>query len=186
MIIWSYGLMLVLPVFLSILVASVLRLSALTLVLPLLGIVVSIFLLPFGFGNAYAAKLIGSIAGAAPRPEDHFFVQLTLSPRIRSGLRAFAEDADDLGQLSFTDSALLFRGDSVTLSVPFTQIQSIESNNVGWRGLFVYGRRLVVVVSGLPNVTAVEFAERSSWLLPTSRKITRQLYARLSTAAAKP
>jgi hypothetical protein len=49
------------------------------------------------------------------------------------------------------------------------------------RGLFVYGRRIKVVVSGLPQVEALEFAERTSWLLPTSRAITRGLHQRLST-----
>ena len=57
-----------------------------------------------------------------------------------------------------------------------------RSQNIGLRGLFVYGRRIKVVPSGLPQIESLEFAERSSWLLPDSRRITRKLAERLSTS----
>jgi hypothetical protein len=107
-------------------------------------------------------------------------VQLTLSPRIRTGIRSALEDADDVGYLSFSGSGLVFRGDSVKLSLPFDCVEEVRPHNIGLRGLFVYGRRIRVVISGLPNVDSIELAERSSLLLPTSRKVTRKLHAQLS------
>jgi len=112
----------------------------------------------------------------------NFIVQLTLTPRLRSGLRALLEDADDIGWLSVTPSSLLFRGDSIQLTVPFTQIQQLEPQSIGWRGLFVWGPRVRLRVSGLPKVEALEFAERSSWLLPASRRTARRLFRCLSEA----
>ena len=79
------------------------------------------------------------------------------------------------GYLSFTESGLLFQGDSVTLSIPFDHLDKVRPENSGLRGLFVYGRRIRIVASGLPEVEALEFAERSSLLLPESRRITRKL-----------
>jgi hypothetical protein len=126
-------------------------------------------------------RLVQSLNPAAGKSEDGFIVQLTLSPRIRSGLRAIVDDADDIGYLSFTETGLLFQGDSVKLFVPFDQIEQVRPQNIGLRGLFVYGRRIKVRVSGLPQATSIEFAERSSWLLSDSRRITRKLSERLST-----
>ena len=102
-----------------------------------------------------------------------------------SGLRGLLEDADDIGCLSFTSSEFVFHGDSVKLSVPFDQIERVRRQNVGLRGLFVYGPRIELAVSGLPNIKSLEFAERSSWLLPTSRRTTRKLFECLSAKAEK-
>jgi hypothetical protein len=176
----AYGFFLAVPVFASILVVSVLKFGLHTVLIPLLVIAGTAVFLPFGLGNPYVARLVRSLMPGGGSGAKGFIVQLTLSPRIRSGLRAMSEDADDIGYLSFSESGLLFEGDSVRLSVPFDCIQEVRSHNIGLRGLFVYGRRIRVVVSGLPNVESFELAERSSWLLPTSRKITRELCEQLS------
>jgi len=176
----AYGLFLAAPIFISVLIISVLKFGILTFLVPFLAILVTAFFLPFGLGNAYVVRLVRSINPAAGTTPDSFIVQLTLWPRIRSGMRAVIDDADDVGLLSFTDSALVFQGDSINLSVPFDEIKEFRPQNVGLRGRFVYGRRISVVVSGLPNVESLEFVERSSWLLPASRATTKRLYERLS------
>jgi len=181
----AYGLLLVAPLLLSILAISLLTFSLLTILIPFLVMVATAYLLPFGLGNTHIARLVRSISSDAVEGET-FVVQLTLSPRIRTGLRAVLEDADDIGYLTFTSAGLRFRGDSVTLSVPFDRIAKVQPQNVGLRGSFVYGRRIKVVVSGLPRVESFEFAERTSWLLPKSRAITRSLCQRLSTKAPQP
>jgi hypothetical protein len=136
--------------------------------------------LPFGFGNPHAARLVGKL-GQTPKPgQPAWTVQLALTPRLQSGLRSLFEDADDLGLLSVEDSALVFRGDSVQLTVPFSQIQEVRRRNIGLRGLFVYGSRTVVSVGGLPNVMRLEFAERASLWLPGSRRASEQLFQSLS------
>jgi hypothetical protein len=180
----AYGMLLILPIFSSIMVVSVIKLSILTVLIPLGALVVTACFLPFGLGNTYITHLVRSLNPAGSSNGDGFIVQLTLSPRLRSGLRALLEDADDIGYLSLGAGELCFEGDSVKLSVPWQSIQLVRSRNIGLRGLFVYGRRIKLVAFGWPEVESIEFAERSSWLLPASRAITRKLYERLSTSAA--
>ena len=175
----AYGILLAAPFFAAILVVSLIKFGILTVLIPLLAVAATAYFLPFGLGNAHVTRLVQSLNPAAGKSEDGFIVQLTLSPRIRSGLRAILDDADDIGYLSFTGTELLFQGDSVKLSVPFNYIEQVQPQNIGLRGLFVYGRRIRVRVSGLPEIESFEFAERSSWLLPNSRAITRKLYERL-------
>lgn len=190
MIISAYGVLLLLPLFFSILLVSLLKFSLLTILIPLLVVIATVCLLPFGLGNTYVTRLVSSLATAAGKGEDEFVVQLTLSPRIRSGVRAILDDADDVGYLSLTSAEVVFQGDSVKLSVPYDHIVEIQPHNVGLRGLFVYGRRIGVLVSGSPRMEGLEFTERSSWLLFTSKRITRRLYeqlsAKVSAAAAEP
>jgi hypothetical protein len=176
----AYGILLAAPLLIAILVVSLIHFGILTLLIPLLVVVATAYFLPFGLGNTHVARLVRSLNPAAGKGEDSFIVQLTLSPRIRSGLRAILDDADDIGSLNFTGSGLVFQGDSVSLSVPFDHIEQVRPLNIGLRGLFVYGRRIKVVAAGLPQITSFEFAERSSWLLPESRRITRMLSDRLS------
>jgi hypothetical protein len=176
----AYGILLVPPFFIAILVVSVIKFGLLTALIPFLALAATAYFLPFGLGNAHVTRLVQSFHPAAGKEENGFIVQLTLWPRIRSGLRAILDDADDIGYLSFTGSGLLFQGDSITLSVPFDHLEHVQPRNSGLRGLFVYGRRIKIVVSGLPDIDAFEFAERSSWFLPDSRSITRKLYKRLA------
>ena len=176
----AYGLLLVAPLFISIMAVSVMTLSLLTLLIPLLVVAATAYFLPFGLGNTHITRLVRSLTPAATKDGEGFIVQLTLSPRIRSGLRAILEDADDIGYLSFHGTELLFQGDSVQLSVPLDCIAQVQPQNVGLRGRFVYGRRIKVVVSGSPQLESFEVAERSSLLLPKSRAITKRLFARLS------
>jgi hypothetical protein len=177
----AYGALLAAPFVISVLVVSVTKFGLLTALIPLSVVAATAYFLPFGLGNTHITRLVRSLNPTVAKRGEGFVVQLTLSPRLRSGLRALLEDADDIGYLTFSGNELLFQGDSVKLSVPFDRIELVRPRNIGLRGLFVYGRRIKVVVSGLPQVESVEFAERSSWLLPTSRAITRRLYQRLST-----
>jgi hypothetical protein len=176
----AYGIFLVLPMLASILLVSVVRFGIMTVLIPFLGIALTSIFLPFGQGNPQIVRLLRSQAPVGSQSPDSYIVQLTLSPRIRSGFRALLEDADDIGYLTFTGSELVFAGDSVKLLLPRDCVTEVRPQNIGLRGLFVYGRRIRVNITGLPNVDSVEVAERSSWLLPTSRRLTRQLFARLS------
>jgi len=183
----AYGMLMITPIFSAIIAVSVIKLGVFTVLIPLLALAATAFFLPFGLGNTHVTRLVRSLNPGAGQKGDGFIVQLTVSPRLRSGLRALLEDADDIGYLTFSGKGLSFQGDSVQLSVPWENIQLVRSLNIGWRGLFVYGRRIKLVVSGWPEVESFEIAERSSWLLPASRAITRRLYERLSTNfAPKP
>lgn len=169
----AFGLLLMVPVLVSMLAVSVMKFSALTFLLPLVTIAAALYFLPFGFGNPCVAKLARSLK---PADRTSVLVQLTLTPRLCSGLRAFVEDADDIGWLSLTDSELAFNGDAIKLSIPFAQIRRLEPQSIGWRGFFLYNPRIALAVSGVPNLETLEFTERSSWSLPASGRIARELY----------
>jgi hypothetical protein len=174
----AYGVLLWIPVLISMLVVSVLRYGVATFLLPLATMGAAVFFLPFASGNAYIGRLIRPLRPPARAEEESFIVQLTLTPRMRSGMRALIEDADDVGWLSFTKSTLVFHGDSVRLSLPYEQILQARRQTLGWRGWFV--PRVEVAINGLSGVTALEFAERSSYLLPASRKTAQRLYEALN------
>ena len=174
----AFGILLGLPLLISVLAVSLMRPGILSLLIPLLVIAATAYVLPFGLGNAYVVKLVRSLKPTPDQNQDGFVVQLTLSPRIRSGIRAVVEDADDIGWLSFTASELVFHGDSVKFAIPFDKIKQVQRQNIGLRGLFVISR-IQVVVPGLPKAESLGFAERSSWLLPTSRRTTKKLYQQL-------
>jgi hypothetical protein len=180
LIVSAYGVLLALPFVAALLLVSVLQLGVLTILIPVLAVVLATVFLPVGLGNPYVSRLVRAMDPAAGKPDGGFIVQLTLSPRVRSGLCSVLEDADDIGYLSFDGSGFVFQGDSVKLSVPYDCITEVRPQNIGLRGLFVYGRRIGVAVTGLPHVESLEFAERSSWLLLTSRRITKRLHEHLS------
>jgi len=171
------GVLLVAPVLASLLAVTLIKLGMLTVLIPLLTMAVTAYFLPFGLGNPVVKRLVHS--RKLDVGDDGFIVQMSLSPRIRSGLRALVEDADDLGYLSFTDSELIFQGDSVRLRIPWRQISAVRPQNIGWRGRYLYGSRIIISVTGIPNVDAVAFSERSSLLLPTSKRITKKLRERI-------
>jgi hypothetical protein len=135
--------------------------------------------LPFGFGNPHMVRLARSLAVSAARGPNGFVVQVTLAPRLRKGVRAVIEDADDIGWLWLSDSALVFQGDSLSFSVPFDQIRTVKPQTIGARGLFIYPS-LKLVVSNLPNIESLTLAERSAWLLPTARATTTRIRRQLA------
>src|SRR6266850_961783 len=173
-----------LPVLLSVLIVSSLRVGLAWIVLvPLLVLIGTSFFLPFGLGNAQITRLVHSLDPGDMR--EGFVVQMTVNPRLHSGLRAVLEDADDVGCLVLSDSALQFRGDSIRFCVEYARITRVEASNIGLRGLFVYGPLIEVTVEGLRGVESVRFAERSSWVVPTSRRITREIFRCLRTKVEK-
>jgi hypothetical protein len=175
----AFGLLLVIPVLLSMLVVSSLRFGIWTVLVPLGVISVATLFLPFGFGNTYVRRLVRLLKPAHWKDAECFVVQITLIPRIHSGFRAVLEDADDIGCLNLSAAELVFQGDSVRFSIPYNQLRDLRLQTIGLRGLFVYPR-LAISVTGLPRITQLRIAERAGWFLPTSRKRTRELHERLA------
>ena len=173
-----YGAFMLALVLVALLAVSVLQLGLLTWLIPLATFAAETFFLPFGFGNPHVARLVRSLNPGSGMPPERFIAQLTLAPRLRSGFRALMEDADDIGWLGFTGSALVFWGDSVQLSIPFAQISAVRAQSIGLRGLFLYPS-IMLSVSGLPGVQSLTLAERSAWLLLSTRARTREIRRRL-------
>src|SRR5262249_13370957 len=86
---------------------------------------------------------------------------------------------DDFGFLKVTETALVFEGDSIRLTVPYTRVQNLRQQNPGWRALFSYGSQTSLSVTDRPEEGTFVFAERSSWILPTSRKNAWRMYESL-------
>ncbi len=178
----AYGLLLfITALFVSIIAVSLLQFSVLSFTVPLLAVAAAAFVLPFGAGNSYIARLAQAYR---PPGQNLFLVQLTFAPRLRWGFRAMLEDADDIGWLSCTDEALVFRGDSVEFSIPLNQIQSVRRESGGLRNLFL-NPRVAVRIQGINDFRGLRLADRSSLLLPTSRKRAASLYESVSAPFAR-
>jgi len=175
-----WGLILVIPVIISMMLVSVMQFGALTFLVPLATITLATFFLPLGFGNPYVARLARSLRPSADHAQDIYLVQLTRKPRTRSGFLALLEDADDIGFLSFSESSLSYDGDSTRLRVTYDRIENLKLQNSGWRALFAYGPKTTFSISGLPDAGTFAFAERASWHLPASRKNASEMFGRLA------
>lgn len=177
------GLVLLLPILAVMLYVTTLSFGPASFVIPLVAVGLATWFLPFGFGNAYVAWRFRTLRPPSADPARTFLAQLTLAPRLCDGVRALAEDADDLGWLTVTNDTVEWHGDAVQLVIPFRCIRKVELRTVGWRGVFVYGPRTAIEVPDLPQITALEFAERSSWILPGSRRAAKALYDALASVA---
>jgi hypothetical protein len=182
LVVTAFGVLGVLPILISFVIVSVMPLGVLTFLIPLLALGLAACFLPFASGNACIAMLVRRLNPSARNPANGFIVQLTLTPRIRYGLRALVEDADDIGFLTLTDKDLVFQGDSVKLSIPLSQIREVRRKMRGMRGVLV--PRVVIVAPELQKFQSVEFGERSSWVLPTSREISTKLYEAMKSRVA--
>jgi hypothetical protein len=179
----SFGLLLLLPLIASALIVSLYPFGSHTVALPILMVLAATWFLPFGFGNPYVSRLVRSLRPPAGA-ETAFIVQLKVTPRLATGIRAVIDDADDFGSLGFSPTGLCYEGDSVSLAIPYGAIRGVEAQSIGWRGLFLYEPRIALTVRGLPDIDQLEFTERSSWVLPTSRKISKALHGRLRASIA--
>lgn len=180
LVVCGYGLLLMVPVIASVLIVSVLNFSWLTWVIPLLTFAAATALLPLGFGNPHIAR-IGRALAPPVTGQTRYLVQLSFNPRLRFGWRGLLDDADDIGWLSITSSTLEFSGDSVRLVLPISQAREVCVRSIGLRGLFLY-QRVGVRVANLGDVKEVWFAERSSWLLSTSRRTTNELWQKIKAS----
>jgi hypothetical protein len=178
-----YGFILVLPVLISVIGMTLLHFSFWTFLVPVVAIAAASYVLPLGFGNPYISRLVRPLWPGSERSQNNYVVQFSCSPRIRSGLLSVLEDADDVGVLVFTDTALEFYGDSVRLSVPFSEIKNVGQQNAGARALFAYGHQLTFAVPSL-KADLFRFAERSSWVLTSSRRTANRMYQQLSEKVA--
>jgi hypothetical protein len=175
----AYGLIVSVPVLAAMLVISVRGFSITTFLVPLGALAIASFFLPFGFGNPLVVRRVQGLKPVAIQTANAFVVQLAFNPRLREGWRALLEDADDFGWLELSDSALNFYGDSVTLSLPYAAVARVRLRTSGWRGLFAYGARITLETQGLQSISSIQFAERSSWILPVSRTNANRIYEAL-------
>jgi hypothetical protein len=177
-VVYLFGLLLIVPVLLAMATTSLLSVGLLSAMLPLFVALATALFLPVGFGNPYITWLVRSHLPEGGNGMDGYVVQLTLGPRARSGIRALAEDADDVGFLMITRDGLVYLGDAITLQAPPANISKVKRQNIGLRGLFLY-ERVRVEITGGSGFQYLDFAERSSWLTPGAKRNTRKLHQAL-------
>jgi hypothetical protein len=178
-IIWSFGLFLLAPVLLSLFAVSLIRLSSLTLLLPASVLILTAIIIPFGQANLFIRQQVHKL-GTEPIDGESFVVQLTLHPRLKRGLRGMVEDADDFGRLIFRPEGLVFEGDAVTLWLPYGAIVSVQGKNVGARGRYIAGGRILLETRGLENFEGFEIADRSSLTSAQASRQARKIFGLLS------
>lgn len=147
-----------------------------------LALAIPLFLWPFCMGNPYVQVLVHRLGHL---DENGFIVQLTTQPRLRSGFWRVMEDADDIGYLKFGAGTLEFIGDSTVLSIPFAKIRNIRKENIGYRGAWICGSRIVIEVAEPAGNQFFEFFERSSLSVPESRRNSKELFECLSAQIPK-
>lgn len=175
----AYGFLLLIPVVIALMYVSVRPFGLGTWLLPVLVLLGSLTFLPLGFGNTRVRTLVRRIDPEAGKDGASFVVQVTCEPRLARGGRAVFEDADDIGCLRLTQTGMVYTGDAVSLNIPYAQVRRVARENIGWRGLFVYGPVIVVQVEGLTDLREFRFGERCSWTLFGSRRTALSLYQRL-------
>lgn len=175
-----FPILLLIPVLLVLTVLALVRIepsNAIPMILVLqLALAMTVYFLPFGLGNPYVTHLVRRFAPATPTKRRQFIVQVTLHPRLRTGLRAFADDADDVGVLQFDEADMVIKGDSLQIRLPLNQIGGVGLKNIGWRGFWLAGQRVTINVPGIPGIRSLEIVERSAWTIRKSRRITHELY----------
>lgn len=147
-----------------------------------LAMAIPFYLWPFCMGNPYILLLVRRLGHFN---ENGFIVQLTTQPRLRSGFWSFMDDADDIGFLKLGAETLEFNGDSTVLSIPFVKIRNIRKKNVGYRGVWICGSRIVIEVAEPAGDKSFEFFERSSLSIPASRRNSKELFECLSAQIPK-
>lgn len=146
------------------------------------GVATLIYFSPVFMGNLYVLHLVRRLKFFN---ENGFIVQVATAPRLRGGLWGFLEDADDIGLLRFGAETLEFYGDSMKVSIPFAKIRNMRKKNIGYRGGWVCGSRLVIEAGETVGNKFFEFVERSSITVPESRRVSRELFECLSAQIPK-
>jgi len=154
----------------------------LPLSLALLSILISIsvfYFTPLWGGVNFYVKLIVKRINL-PETPNGFIFQFAADPRLFKGLRGFLEDADDIGILSLQEEALSFKGDCINLCIPYSRIESVQKYNVGWRGIWICGKRIKIKLKNYKQYNSFEFLERHSYTVPKSNMISNEVASIIS------
>jgi hypothetical protein len=99
--------------------------------------------------------------------------EISLEPRLRKWGRNL-NTADDIGFLDGDQKSFIFKGDRITLSIPYSEIRSYQKINLGWKFLWLFqGLRITCDLKEYNNIV---FLDRSSFSLSRSRWINNLIY----------
>lgn len=125
--------------------------------------------------NPYIQAVIERTLGLMKRKSAMYDCQITLSPRLCRGLRKLLDDADDVGRLEITSEGVTFQGGSVTLALPFRDIQSSKKMSRKARNLWIAGGSTRLATSVIDGITYIEFGERQSRTSWNSRRVSAEI-----------
>jgi hypothetical protein len=106
--------------------------------------------------------------------------QLSLNPRVYKGLRELLEDADDVGVLRIETDRIIYSGDSVNISIPYSAIRSVKKHNVGWRAFWISGKRIKIILKDIDEYSGIELVERQSITIIQANKISKHVFSLIS------
>ena len=132
--------------------------------------------------NPYLKYIVGKFSKNDSAPDFTAVCQMSLCPRVYTGIRGFLEDADDIGQLYISQNSLRFMGDHIECLLPFDSIEKIHCRNIGWRALWMYGCRITIDTKAFGNYESLELVERHSNTLISSYRITRRIISLIQKA----
>lgn len=137
------------------------------------------FVLPSVLGNPYVRRIVRKSLDEEPPETTSYVSQVSFSPRLHDGFRGFMEDADDIGRLEITSEAVTFLGDQVRIVLPLISIKEVSHSSSGIRGLWIAGRRIRITTTAFEDFTSLEFMERQSNTVVSSRRISKEIIREL-------
>lgn len=132
------------------------------------------YLYPF-LESLYLRRILGHLVGKNDRKVTQVW-EVSFRPRIRGGLRGLLDDCDDIGVLHLEDDALRFDGDSVDLSIPYSEMVNIDLRSPGARRMWVLGGKIEVTVNDGGEERTLTIAERCAKTIPESRRTTADTF----------
>ena len=157
-------------------------LSLLPAVTGLLSAGAIVFFMPAVSGNLYVRHIVKKSVGADHDPASSIIGQAGFSPRIYDGFRGFMEDADDIGYIRVSESSFEFTGSHISFTLPFDCVKEVRLSSIGWRGFWLYGQRIRILTRSFDKFEGVEFIERASNTIISSRRITKTLIDRINSS----
>jgi hypothetical protein len=106
-------------------------------------------------------------------------VSLRGVPAVGRGIRKSLDDADDLGFLSFWKDGLTFRGDSIAVTLPYSNIVEVSFRTSGLRAFWSSDAWVRLHLNGGGGIQALDIAEGWSLSWPQARERNRGLAAKL-------
>lgn len=142
------------------------------------------YLTPGMSGNFYYPRIIRTFVKETSGRDPSMLAQMSLSPRLRKGLRAATDSADDVGLVELGPEAFLFKGDAVSMVIPYDRIGGISRHSVGPRGFWLVRCWIRLHTDAFEDYEHVDLADASSLIKPTLDAKTKWMIDELNKRIA--
>lgn len=138
-------------------------------------IVIFLMFAPISQVNPYIQAVIERTLGPTKPRSVAYDCQIALTPRLSRGLRRVLDDSDDVGRLEITNEVITFHGGSVTLALPFRDIESATRMRPKARNLWITGGAMRLVTTVFDGIKCIDFFERQSRTSWNSRRVSAEI-----------